>query len=247
MKHIQPYIIILIINSIIISSCTTTSIRTINHSTEYLYKSVNKKLHNKNYKEAIQDLINLKKLYLSDPYPQKIYLYLIYAYYKSNDLKSSNETIQNFLQLYPDYKYSDYVLYMHGLVNMTLDKKNTTLTKYLNINWFERNPTYANIAFRSFKKLIHKYPYSPYSLDAYKRLIFLKNRIAEYEFSIIKFYDKKNAYISVITRSEKMLRYFPDTQATRKTLFYMHKAYQKIHLYKQADKIMKIISFNPKN
>lgn len=245
MIRVELCIIMLIIN-IIIVSCTTTSIHTTQNPTTYLYKSVQKKLYNNNYKEAIQDLINLKNLYLFDPCPQHIHLYLIYTYYKLNDLKSSNEIIQYFLQLYPNYKHLDYVLYMHGLINMTLDKKNTILIKYININWADHNPKHANIAFRSFIRLIHNYPNSPYSLDAYKRLIFLKNRLAEYELSIIKFYDRRNAYIAVITRSEKMLRYFPDTQATRKSLFYMHKAYQNIHLHKQAEKIMQIISINSK-
>lgn len=243
MTHIQSYIIILIIN-IIVTSCTTTSINTANNSSSYLYKSAQNKLNKNNYKGAIQDLIHLQHLYLFEPYPQQIHLFLIYAYYKINDLKSSNETIQCFLKLYPNHKNLDYVLYMHGLVNMTLDTNNTIPIKYLNINWVDHNPKYANIAFQSFLNLIHNYPNSIYSLDAYKRLIFLKNRIAEYELSIIKFYNTKNAYISVITRTEKMLRYFPDTQATYKALHYMYRAYQNIHLYDQANKIMKIITSN---
>lgn len=243
MASIQLYLMILIINVIIVS-CTTTNTSMEKNSPIYLYKSVHNKLHNNNYKEAIHDLINLKNLYLFDPCPQKIHLYLIYAYYKSNNLKSSNDTIQYFLQKYPNYKHLDYVLYMHGLVNMTLDHRNKTPIKYINLNWTNRNPIYANIAFSSFSKLICDYPHSSYLLDAYKRLIFLKNRIAEYELSIIKFYDRRNVYISVITRSEKMLRCFPNTQATYESLFYMQKAYQNMHLYDQADKIMKIISSN---
>lgn len=246
MIHIRPYIVILIINIIIIS-CTTISKNTINNSPTNFYKSAKNNFYKSNYKGAIQDLTNLKNLYLFDPHSQQIYLYLIYAYYKVNDLKSSNETIQYFLKLYPNYKHLDYVLYMHGLVNMTLDKNYKIPIKFININWVDSNPIYANIAFQSFIKLVHIYPHSSYALDAYKRLIFLKNRIAEYELSIIKFYDKKQAYVSVIYRSEKMLRYFPDTQATRKALFYMHKAYQKMYINNQADKIMKIIATNSKN
>lgn len=243
MKHIQLYIIILISNIIIIA-CATTSIQIEKNTSVYLCRSIQKKLHNNNYKGAIQDLTHLKNLHVFEPCLQKIYLYLIYTYYKLNDLKSSNETIQQFLQQYPNDQHLDYVLYMHGLINMNLDKDNKMPIKYINICWFDRNPTYAKTAFHSFIKLIHNYPHSPYFLDAYKRAIFLKNRIAEYELSIIKFYDKKNAHISVIMRSKKMLRYFPNTQATHKALPYMCKAYQNIHLYDQADKVMKIISAN---
>lgn len=243
MIQIKLYTIILMIN-IVIVSCTTTPIHTPKNSYIHLYKSAQRNLDCNNYNAAIQDLKNLKNLYLFHPQSQKINLYLIYTYYKADDLNSSNETIQYFLKSYPNYKHLDYVLYMHGLVNMTLDKNNTILSKYVNLNWADHNPVYANIAFHSFIKLIRNYPNSIYSLDAYKRLIFLKNRIAEYELSIIKFYDTKNAYLSVIARTEKMLYYFPNTQAAYKALFYMHKAYKNIHLDDQANKIMKIITEN---
>lgn len=243
MIHIPLYTIILIIN-IIVVSCTTTSINTKNDSCIQLYKSTKNKLNKKNYKEAIQNLIQLKQLNLFNPHPQQIHLYLIYAYYKLNDLKSANESAQHFLKLYPNHKNLDYVLYMQGLINMSLDIDNTVPTKYFNIHWKDRNPKHAHTAFQNFKNLIRDYPSSIYTLDAYKRSIFLKNRIAEYELSIIKFYNTKNAYISVIARTEKMLRYFPDTQATYKALYYMHEAYQKINLYDQANNIMKIILSN---
>lgn len=235
----------MIIVNMIITSYATASDRTINCSAYNLYKLAQNKLYNADYKGAVQDLVNLQNLQLFDPCPQQIYLDLIYAYYKLNDFKLANNYIKRFFKLYPNHKYFDYVLYMHGVVNMCLDEDNKTLIKYLNINWFDRNPKYARTAFHSFVTLIHKYPNSQYFSDTYRRLIFLKNRIAEYELAIIKFYAKKNAYISVIVRAEKMLYFFPDTQATHKALYYMQQAYQKICLPDQADKVGKIIAANP--
>ncbi|WP_236840107.1 outer membrane protein assembly factor BamD [Blochmannia endosymbiont of Camponotus nipponensis] len=235
----------MLIISLIVTSSSTASIHTVNYSTYNLYKSVQKKLHNTDYKEAIQDLTNLKNLNLFDPCPQQIHLDLIYASYKSNELKSANNYIKHFFKLYPNHKHFDYILYMHGIINMHLDEDNKILIKYLNKNWFDRNPIHACTAFHSFKKLICKYPNSRYSADAQKRLIFLKNRIAEYELSIITFYAKRNAYISVITRAEKMLYRFPDTQATRQALHYMQQAYKNIYLPDQANKVAKIIAINP--
>ncbi|AAZ40824.1 putative lipoprotein [Candidatus Blochmanniella pennsylvanica str. BPEN] len=245
MRRIQYYIMTILIISIIMISYASASVNIVNDATYNLYKSAQNKLYNADYKEATQDLINLLNLYLLDPCPQQIYLDLIYAYYKLNDLKSANNYIEHFFKLYPNHKHFDYVLYMHGVINMCLDEDNKKLIKYLNINWFDRNPMYACIAFHTFVRLIRQYPDSQYSLDAYKRLIFLKNRVAEYELSIVKFYSKKHAYISVIARVEKMLYHFPDTQATRKALYYMQQAYQNIYLPDQANKVAKIIAANP--
>lgn len=238
------FYIVLILNIITISCTTTHNHKILYQDTNLSYKTAYKKLLRNHYTSAIQDLLYLQNLYLFEPCPQQIHLDLIYAYYKSNDLKSANKSIDYFLQLYPNHKYLDYVLYMHGIVNMNLDRNNyyPLLTKYFNNFWFNHNPIYANIAFHSFLKLIQNYPNSQYVFDAYNRLIFLKNRIAYHKLAIIQFYDKKNAYISVIIRSEEMLRYFPDTHATYQALYYMKRAYQNIHLIDQANIINEIIT-----
>lgn len=248
MINIQPYavLIAIIVTTIISSSCTTTSN---NHThtlpAKSLYTTAQTKLSNNNYSSAIQDLLNLQNLHLFEPCAQQTYLDLIYAYYKSNDLNAANNLIKRFLKLYPKHKNLDYILYMHGIINMNLDKNNINpFIKYLHISWFHHDPIYANIAFHSLIKLIKNYPNSQYFFDSYKRLIFLKNRLAEHELSIIKFYNKRNAYISVLTRTEKMLYYFPNTQATYQSLYYAKQAYKNIHLINQALKISNIIDEN---
>lgn len=210
------------------------------------YLKIQKKLSHKHYTEAIQDLIKVQNLHPFEPYAQKIHLNLIYAYYKAQDLKSANNSIKLFKQTYSNHKYLDYILYMHGIINMNLDNNNISpLTKYLHIHRNNYNPHYAIDAFHSLSTLIKSFPNSQYYIDAYKRLIILKNRIAEYELSIIKFYYQRHAYISVIIRSEKMLHYFQDTQATRHALHYMQRAYKNLNLLEQANIVHKITIENP--
>lgn len=233
------------ITNIIIMSYVDAAYQQIHCDLPANYKKAQNKLLHKNYEGAIQDLIKLKNLHPFHPYPQQIHIDLIYAYYKINNLKLASSFAQHFLQLYPDYKNLDYILYMNGLINMSLDKRNTFfLIKYLNINWCNYNSNYANNAFHSFLQLIKNYPNSQYCFDAYKRLKILKNRIAEYELSVIKFYNQRNAYLSVISRSKKMLRYFPDTQATFKALYYMKHAYENINSLKESNYINAIIVEN---
>ncbi|ADV33586.1 putative lipoprotein [Candidatus Blochmanniella vafra str. BVAF] len=248
-KFIKPYILlssILIINIFSTSFLMAKSHHKIKHqNSSDLYKSAHDKLLHNNYTESIQKLLRLNNLHPFEPYPQQIYLDLIYAYYKLHDFQSANNFIQRFLSSYPNHKNLDYVLYMQGLINMNLDKNNSYFAhKYWHKSWFKHNPSYANIAFHSFSKIIQNHPNSQYYIDAYKRLIILKNRIANYELAIIKFYDQRNSYISVILRSERMLRYFPNTPATYEALYYMKRAYQKVSLLDQSNIVNKIISEN---
>ncbi|URJ25260.1 outer membrane protein assembly factor BamD [Candidatus Blochmannia ocreatus (nom. nud.)] len=228
----------------IIVANVTAAVKPVSNSPYFIYKSAKKKMLNSDYKGAIQDLIILKNLNLFNPCPQQIYLDLIYSYFKINNLKLANNYAENFLQLYLNNEHYDYILYMYGVINMYLDRNRGTLIKYLNIDWFDRDPRYAKIAFSAFAELIRQYPNSQYSFDAHARLIFLKNRIAQYELAVVKFYFKRHAYISVISRVEKMLYNFSDTKATREALPYMLYAYKSIHLLDLADKLEKIMFIN---
>ena len=46
------------------------------------------------------------------------------------------------------------------------------------------NPQHARDAFNDFSKLVRGYPNSQYVTDATKRLVFLKDRLAKYEYSV---------------------------------------------------------------
>ncbi|MBI3310739.1 MAG: outer membrane protein assembly factor BamD, partial [Serratia liquefaciens] len=77
------------------------------------------------------------------------------------------------------------------------------------------------------------------------RLVYLKDRLAKYELSVVEYYTKRGAYVAVVNRAEQMLREFPDTQATRDALPLMENAYKQLQLNGQADKVAKVITANP--
>jgi outer membrane protein assembly factor BamD len=80
--------------------------------------------------------------------------------------------------------------------------------------------------------------------DASKRLVFLKDRLAKYEYSVAEYYTRRGAYVAVVNRVEGMLRDYPDTQATRDGLKLMENAYRELQMTSQADKVAKIIAAN---
>jgi outer membrane protein assembly factor BamD len=75
-------------------------------------------------------------------------------------------------------------------------------------------------------------------------MVFLKDRLAKYELSVVDYYTDRGAWVAVVNRVEGMLRDFPDTQATRDALPKMEKAYREMQMNAQADKVAKIIAAN---
>jgi outer membrane protein assembly factor BamD len=74
--------------------------------------------------------------------------------------------------------------------------------------------------------------------------VFLKDRLAKYELSVVQYYTKRGAYVAVVNRVEQMLKDYPDTKATRDALPDMENAYRQLQLNGQADKVAKVIATN---
>ncbi|AFP85347.1 outer membrane assembly lipoprotein YfiO [secondary endosymbiont of Heteropsylla cubana] len=239
------YRLIAVICCFILSSCATHTDVVFNHTPLQIYSSAQKKLKKGNYIAAIQDLKQLEQdsIFNHAVKAKKVQIDLMYAYYKSGNF--STVTIDSFLKMNPTHPHVDYVLYLRGLSNMEMHSGGVDGFFGLRVASNSCNLEYARAAFCDFKQLVVHHPNSKYSMDASKRLIYLKNWLANYELSVVKYYDRREAYIAVVNRVEKMLSDFPDTQATRKAIPYMEWAYRQLQLSVLADTVHKIQVANP--
>ena len=142
------------------------------------------------------------------------------------------------MRLNPTHPNIDYVMYMRGLTNMALD--DSALQGFFGVDRSDRDPQHARDAFNDFSKLVRGYPNSQYVTDATKRLVFLKDRPAKYEYSVAEYYTRRGAWVAVVNRVEGMLRDYPDTQATRDGLKLMENAYRQMQMTIQAEKWRKL-------
>lgn len=109
----------------------------------------------------------------------------------------------------------------------------------------DRDPQHARVAFKDLSQLVRYYPNSMYANDASKRLVYLKERLAKFDLSVVEYYNKRGAYVAVVNRTEQMLKDYPDTEATRNALPYMEIAYKQMGLNQEANKAESIIVANP--
>ncbi|AMA64606.1 Outer membrane protein assembly factor BamD precursor [Candidatus Arsenophonus lipoptenae] len=236
------YLLTIFIFSLFINGCSSQKLSISKNSPSILYINSQKKLQNGNYKGAITLLEILNNDYPFGPYHHQAQLDMIFAYYKSSELKLAITSINRFIRMNPTHPNIDYVLYIRGITTQELD--DDILQKFFCIDRSDRDPQYAIMAFKDFSNLVRFYPNSIYATDAIKRLFFLKERLAKYELAIIKYYNKRGAYISVINHTEQMLKKYPDTQSTFKALKYMARAYNELGLIKEKNKVTKLILYN---
>ncbi len=169
-----------------------------------LYSEAQTSLNEGNWTSAIEKLEALDSRYPFGAYSEQVQLDLIYAYYKSDDLALGEATINRFMRMNPSHAKSDWVLYMRGLTHMAGDR--SMLHDIFNIDRSDRDPQPAMKAFRDFKRLLERYPNSPYSADAKTRMLFLKNRLANYDLATADFYIRREAGLLPLTDASKFSR-----------------------------------------
>lgn len=196
--------------SLFLAGCSGSKEEVPDNPPNEIYATAQQKLQDGNWKQAITQLEALDNRYPFGPYSQQVQLDLIYAYYKNADLPLAQAAIDRFIRLNPTHPNIDYVMYMRGLTNMALD--DSALQGFFGVDRSDRDPQHARAAFNDFSKLVRGYPNSQYTTDATKRLVFLKDRLAKYEYSVVEYYTARGAWVAVVNRVEGMLRDFPDTR-----------------------------------
>ncbi len=229
--------------SLVLAGCSSNPEVSPDSSAAEIYATGQQKLQDGNFKAAIKQFEALDNRYPFGPYAQQVQLDLIYAYYKSAELPMAIAAIDRFMRLNPTHPNIDYVLYMRGLTAMALD--DSLLQGLFGIDRSDRDPQHARVAFKDLSQLVRYYPNSMYANDASKRLVYLKERLAKFDLSVIEYYNKRGAYVAVVNRTEQMLKDYPDTEATRNALPYMEIAYKQMGLNQEANKAESIIVANP--
>ncbi len=79
----------------------------------------------------------------------------------------------------PTHPRVDYAWYVKGLVDF--ERTPNILERAFRVDLSERPPTTARKSFTAFKTVVEQYPKSDYAHDARKRMIYLRNRLADYE------------------------------------------------------------------
>ncbi|WED22288.1 outer membrane protein assembly factor BamD [Vibrio sp. JC009] len=208
-----------------------------------LYSEAQESIRSGNWMTAVERLEALDSRYPFGAYSEQVQLDLIYVYYKNNDLPLGLATIERFIRLNPTHDKIDWVLYMRGLTYMAQDR--SWMHDVFNTDRSDRDPEPAKSAFADFKRLLQRYPDSAYAADAKKRMLSLKNRLANYDLATADFYLRREAWIAAINRCQELQKTFPDTEAAKKSLQIQLEAYKQLELTEAIERTEELIRLNP--
>lgn len=177
-----------------------------------LYKAAHQSLESSDFSTAIKRYDDVTTRFPFSTYATQSELERIYAYYRNYQPDQAMISADHFLRDHPRHPAVDYVQYLKGLIDSS--RTSEGLSGMLNLDATKEDISDSRSAFDDFAVLVQKYPNSIYAGDARQRMIYLRNRIAEHELHIVRFYVKRRAYIAAAKRAEAIVTQYPGAPAT---------------------------------
>lgn len=231
MHYYKPLAILLL--ALAITGCASNEEQEqLGKSPAEMYSDARRSLDADNYRGAIQKLERLETRYPFGEFAEQARLDLIHAYHRAGNKESALDAAEKFIRENPRHPNVDYAYYMKGVIEFR--ETENFLTRRLRIDTGARPPSGMERAFASFSQFLLRFPDSEYAPDARQRMIRIRNRLAEYELNVAKFYFGRGAYVAAVNRAKYILENYQQSTWTPQALALMANAYRKLGLEELA-------------
>jgi len=201
-----------------------------------IYKKALLLIEQNDFKSAFNEFENLLLNYPFSNLALKSEITSAYSLYEDNQIQKAINKLNGFIEMNPS---GELTIYAHYLLGMCY---------YIQTSQKGRDASLSLKALNYFQIIEAKYPNSKYAKDAKLKILYLKNRLAENELEVGKFYLKKNAQISAINRFKVILEKFQNTSVIPETLYRLSEALLITGLKEEAQKSIAILNYNfPQN
>ncbi len=211
-------------------------------SAKEIYERGKTAAKSKNYSQAITDFDTLEARYPYGEWSEKGQLALIHAYAHGNEEASALAAADRFIRMHPRHPNVDYAYYMKGVVNY--EDNFSLVFRVMPLDRSYRDSYYAQESFDAFKVLLEKFPNSRYAADARKRMILLREQLADHNLHIAQYYEQQGADLAAANRAGYLINQYPRTRAVPAALIIMNRCYRTIGLDQQAKEALAVLHEN---
>ena len=226
----------------VLQACALKKDPTEDWTAKDFYQEASDALYSGEFETAIKHLETLEARFPFDPYAKQAQLDIAYSYYKFDEPDAAVGAADRFMRLHPRDPNIDYVYYLKGLVNF---KRGTGILD----GWFPRDQaeheteTLHN-SFNDFSTLVRRYPDSKYAGDAYQRMVFLRNELAQHEIDVAEYYLSRKAWLGAANRAKTVIERYEHSTSRNRALEIMVTAYTEMGLDDLAADTQRILDMN---
>lgn len=239
----RPWLLVPLLCALLaLGGCSSREDRDMQSVPDVLFERARKAMDQNNYRNAIQFYEALTARYPFSNQARQAQLDLIYAYYKNGERESAVDAAIQFERENPTHPRVDYALYMRGLANFR--GESSFYHRWFRVDLAKRPPLNAQESLSAFAQLLQRYPESPYAADARQRMVFLRNRLADHENHVARYYMQRGAFLAALNRAKFALESYPGAPATAESLGIMITAYEQVGMNDLADDTRRVLMAN---
>jgi outer membrane protein assembly factor BamD len=239
---LQAALVSLLVAAFALGGCGWGAKKDENLSPEALYDRATKLINEGSYEPGIKVLEALTARFPFSDSARQARLDLIYAYYRAHEKESAIDAADTFIRENPTHARIDYAYYMKGLVYF--ERSPNFLERWFSVDLSERPPQDARKSFDALLRVVTQYPNSEYAADARQRMIYLRNRLAEYELHVADFYVRRGAFVAALDRARYVIETYDGSPSTRRALEIMVESYRALDLPGLATDSEKVLAAN---
>ena len=228
--------------AVIVAACSSQAKQAEMLQPENLYAKAHKLMLGGDYRGAVRYYEALEARYPFAEQSRQGRLDIIYAYYKAREAESAVDAADQFIRENPTHPRVDYAMYVKGLTYF--ERSPNFLERWFRTDLTERPPQDVRRSFQEFQTLIERFPNSEYAHDSRQRMIFLRNRLAEYEVHIADYYLRRQANVAAIARARFCIENYDGAPSVKDALDIMISAYQGLGMDDLAERSLEVYAAN---
>ncbi len=210
-----------------------------------LYERGKQAVRAADFQEAVDVFGALTARYPFTPEARQARLDIIHAYYRLGEKESAKDAAETFIRENPAHPRVDYAWYLKGLIDF--EREPYAPERWLRVDLSARVPKTAADAFESLRTLVTRFPQSPYAPDARVRMIFLRNRLANYEMQIARHYAERGAWVAAAQRASQTIEQYDGAPVVADALRLMIRCYRQLDYKELAANTEKVFRENYPN
>lgn len=223
MRRLTPLLILVLASATILAGCAHGP-KKIPQET-VLYKRAQDALTTQNWGRATGSLRSMISTYPFGKYATQGRLDLIYAYYRNNQTDEAAKQADDFVKENPASPYAAYAMFMKGVAYANALQRGP-VDSVFHVNLSDRDPLDQKQAYTAFKQLTKRYPHSRYARQAKQWMVFVRNRMAQFNLNLARFYQQRREWVAAAMHASDILTRFSDTEAAQPALRILARSYK---------------------
>ncbi len=248
-RHSLPYFLriymlpaLLVLSAILLIGCSDTmdSIfgkpeeekKLAPRTVEQIYNDAMDHLHGGWYETAAEHFDEVERQYPYSAWATKSQLMAAYSQYLENHYDEAIIALDRFIELHPGNRDVPYALYLKAL------------SYYEQISDVGRDQKMTQLALKSLKEVVRRYPKTPYARDARIKIDLTTDHLAGKEMNIGRYYQRKGEFLAAINRFRRIIERYQMTSQTPEALHRLTECYLALGITDEAQMAAAVLGHN---